>query len=131
MGGKERKKRNEKKKIPCRKKIRPEKRPKAMSDLSDNGYDIEEIAEAFEETVNECAEKINRYRVEKAYREMAKGKIYEHIDMGKVGALTRAGWSLKKIGEEFSKNEREMGEIINEWIKDTGKGTGWPEALLN
>lgn len=102
---------------------------KTMSELLDKKYDIEEIAFAYDLQVDECKEMINQYHIEQAYKAMAKGKIYEKIDMGKVGALKRAGWTLEMIGTKFGKTAKEMIEIIEAWQQDTGKDRIWLGAL--
>lgn len=99
----------------------PESTGHSMKILLNMGYSIEEIAEAYYLDERECQKYIDDYEEIEAYKEMAKGKPYENIDMGKVGALRRAGWNMEKIGSEFGKTEEEMCYIIEQWKKDMGK----------
>lgn len=91
-----------------------------MYELNMNGYTMQEIADAYDISKTNVCMRIKRVKQKKDLQEKAKGKIYEFIDMGKVFALKRAGWTSKKIGEEFHKTAEEMEDIISEWQQDTG-----------
>lgn len=38
---------------------------------------------------------------------------YEYPEEGKVGALYRAGWSIKKIADDMNARERDVIEVLN------------------
>lgn len=92
------------------------------------GYSVEEIAEAYNVSESTIYKRIKQAEEQIRYQEMSKGKAYENIDMGKVFALKRAGWTLGKIGEEFKMKAEEIAEIIRQWQQDTGKEQLWPEV---
>lgn len=91
-----------------------------MHELSKEGYTLQEIADAYDISRTNVHMRIKRVKQKETLKEKARGKIYEFIDMGKVFALKRAGWTNKKIGEEFHKTAEEMKRIISEWQQDTG-----------
>lgn len=99
-----------------------------MCALQKAGYTIQEIADAYEISKSNACSRINRVKKRDELKEKAKGTIYEFIDMGKLFALRRAGWSNKKIGAEFHKSEEEIEQIIFAWQQDTGMEELCPEV---
>lgn len=92
-----------------------------MYKLIKEGYTVEEVAEAYSVSLSECEEIIKRYKAELEYKQLSKGRAYEHTDMGKANALARAGWNIEKIAEEFDTTVKEMKKIIRQYQHDTGK----------
>ena len=99
-----------------------------MHELHKSGYTMQEIADAYEISKTNVHLRISSVRKKEELKEKAKGKIYEFVDMGKIFALRRAGWSNKKIAEEFRKTVEEIEQIISEWQQDTGMEELWPEV---
>lgn len=119
-----------------RKKLKPkdkynltEKDNFKMLEYYEKGYTLKEIAEAYDICISTASLRIKKAEDAVRFRKISKGKRYEELDTGKLGALIKAGWPLSRLADEFKKDKKEMDEIITEWIEDMKEAELWPEAL--
>lgn len=103
---------------------------KKMCELHyDKGKSYEELAEKYDISESEVKESIQQYNEEREYNRIKQGKIWENVDMPKVFALKRAGWSDEDIALEIRVSVYDLNNIIKCWQQDTGKKEHIPNWL--